>query len=76
VSPSIVSGRVVATVEDRGRGFDLAEAERAGAIGLLGMEERAAWVGGRVRVESEPGRGTRVEIEMPVQREEGVKCRT
>jgi len=69
-------GRVVATVEDRGRGFDLAEAERAGAIGLLGMEERAAWVGGRVRVESEPGHGTRVEIEMPVRREEGVECRT
>ncbi|HEX7091926.1 MAG TPA: sensor histidine kinase [Longimicrobiales bacterium] len=69
-------GRVVATVEDKGRGFDLAEAERAGAIGLLGMEERAAWVGGRVRVESEPGRGTRVEIEMPVHREEGAKCRT
>lgn len=65
------NGRVVATIADAGRGFDLAEAERAGAIGLLGMEERAAWVGGTVRVHSEPGAGTRVVIEMPVQGEEG-----
>ena len=63
-------GHVVATIADAGRGFDLAEAERAGAIGLLGMEERAAWVGGSVHVYSEPGSGTRVVVRIPVQREE------
>ena len=64
-------GHVVAAIADTGRGFDLAEAERAGAIGLLGMEERAAWVGGSVRVHSEPDGGTRVVVRIPVQGEEG-----
>lgn len=63
-------GHVVATIADAGRGFDLAEAERSGAIGLLGMEERAAWVGGSVHVQSEPGGGTRVIVRIPVQGEE------
>lgn len=70
----VVIGReerhVVATIADSGRGFDLAEAERRGAIGLLGMEERAAWVGGTVQVHSEPGRGTRVVVRIPVPGEE------
>ena len=53
-------GRVVLTVRDDGRGFQLEEArggERPG-LGLFGMEERAAYLGGRVEIRSRPGRGT------------------
>ena len=35
-------------------------------IGLLGMRERIEILGGSLRVESEPGRGTRVVMEVPL----------
>jgi signal transduction histidine kinase len=50
-------------VEDDGRGFAVA---RSRGLGLLGMEERVAQLGGRLRVQSEPGRGTRVSAELPI----------
>jgi two-component system sensor histidine kinase UhpB len=51
---------VVLTVSDDGRGFDVEEmrvGERPG-LGLFGMEERAAYLGGQVEIASEPGGGT------------------
>ncbi len=56
-------------VEDDGVGFD-AEASRRGrrpsaGLGLLGMQERASLVGGRVVVESSPREGTRVHVRVP-----------
>jgi signal transduction histidine kinase len=61
-------GRLVLTVEDDGCGFDLERvtAARNGHFGLLGIEERAASIGGRCRIESEPGRGTRIRVEAPL----------
>ncbi len=61
-------GRVVASVEDDGMGFAVGEtmSETGKGLGLFGMQERASYVGGRVAVESEPGRGTRVVAEIPV----------
>jgi signal transduction histidine kinase len=50
-------------VEDDGRGF---VAGRTRGLGLLGMEERVAQLGGRLRVASEPGRGATVVAELPV----------
>ncbi len=53
-------GVVVLRVRDDGRGFRVEEArdgERPG-LGLFGMEERAAYLGGRVEIRSVPGRGT------------------
>ena len=54
------AGSVVLTVRDDGRGFSVAamrEGDRPG-MGLFGMEERAAYLGGRVEIRSRPGRGT------------------
>ena len=39
--------------------------EREEHIGLRGMRERAALVGGTLAIESAPGAGTRVVVEMP-----------
>lgn len=60
--------RVVATVEDDGRGFDLGaiETDADRGLGLFGMEERAAYIGGRFEVRSERGEGTRVRIDIPI----------
>jgi signal transduction histidine kinase len=50
-------------VEDDGKGFAVG---RSRGLGLLGMEERVAQLGGRLRVQSEPGRGTTVTAELPI----------
>jgi len=54
-------------VEDDGRGFDPAEATRGAGLhfGLQTMVERAQSVGGVLRIQSEPGAGTLVIVELP-----------
>lgn len=59
-----------ASVRDDGCGFDPATIRRIQSssrpsLGLAGMEERAALLGGMVTVESKPGEGTRVEAYVP-----------
>ena len=61
-----LNGRVEATITDQGRGFAVAPTLAGGALGLIGMFERAAYVGGKVEVDSAPGRGTTVRIQIPV----------
>ena len=66
VSIRATDGRVVAMVEDQGRGFSAGGATlQGGGLGLVGMQERAVMLGGRVLVDSSPGEGTRVRIELP-----------
>src|ERR1051325_7755065 len=56
---SETNGSLVMHVQDNGRGVSEAEVQNTNSIGLLGMRERAFLLGGAVRVEGEPGRGTR-----------------
>jgi signal transduction histidine kinase len=58
-------GSALAVVEDDGGGFDPART-RADALGLAGMRERLALVGGRLRIESASGAGTTLVAEVPV----------
>jgi signal transduction histidine kinase len=62
--------KVELTVEDDGLGFDPEEMRRRNhrnsGIGLLGMRERAAALGGRLQVVSTRGRGTTIHVELPV----------
>ncbi|MCX7706401.1 MAG: GAF domain-containing sensor histidine kinase [Anaerolineae bacterium] len=56
-------------VRDNGIGFDPAAPPRhapGSGLGLVGLRERVALVGGRCVVDSAPGRGTRVMIELPL----------
>ena len=57
------SERVLFTVRDDGAGFDTRFVR---GLGLLGMEERVRRLGGRLRIESQPGRGTLVSAELPL----------
>jgi signal transduction histidine kinase len=58
-------GGVAAVVEDDGRGFD-ADITRPEGLGLVGMRERVALVGGRLSVESGDGGGTTLAVEVPL----------
>jgi two-component system, NarL family, sensor histidine kinase DevS len=58
-------GSVVAIVEDDGLGFD-PDSTDTGGLGLLGMRERLALVGGTLRIEAAAGAGTTIAAEVPV----------
>jgi signal transduction histidine kinase len=50
-------------IEDDGKGFD---PRRMQGLGLVGMHERASRLGGVLKVDSVPARGTRLEVKLPL----------
>jgi len=58
--------RLVLLIHDNGRGFDQADPSLSKSLGLLGMRERAAILGGRVSISSAPGKGTTVTAWIPL----------
>ena len=70
--------QLVISICDQGLGFIPGqEGSGAAVTGILGMKERAAHLGGTLRVSSMPGAGTTIRVELPVagrlSREEGVR---
>ena len=64
--PAEAGRGAVLTVTDDGAGFVPDDVRRAGRhLGLVSMRDRAAGVGGTLRIESAPGRGTVVVLEVP-----------
>ena len=61
--------RVRMVVRDNGRGFTLtgglSELPNRGKLGLLGMHERARLLGGSLEVQTAPGQGTTIRVELP-----------
>jgi signal transduction histidine kinase len=62
-------GQLAVTITDQGRGFDVGEAERSGvdrpSVGLTSVKERIDLLGGTLRIESQPGQGTRTTVRIP-----------
>ncbi|HEU5087238.1 MAG TPA: GAF domain-containing sensor histidine kinase [Roseiflexaceae bacterium] len=62
--------QLVASVRDRGKGFNLSAVESSyntrGSLGLLNMRERARLIGGECRIRSSDGEGTTVELRVPL----------
>ncbi len=58
---------VLLTVEDDGKGFPVERPAAAGrrGLGLLGIEERVSGFRGSLRIETTPGEGTRLTVELP-----------
>ena len=61
--------RIVVSVVDNGRGFTLPESinefPRSGKLGLTGIQERTQLLGGTLKLESSPGKGTTLTVEVP-----------
>ena len=66
----VEDGSVIAEVEDKGRGFTMAHAMGGGGLGVVGMQERAAMIGGRLTIDTVSGEGTRVRVAVPALRAE------
>lgn len=60
-----VDGQMIMSVRDNGIGFDTS-LRKEKSFGLLGMKERADIIGAALSIDSEPGRGTRVQLTVPV----------
>ncbi len=56
-------GRLLLSIQDDGRGFDV---RRSRGLGLLGMEERVAHLGGTLQLISAPGSGTSISVVLPL----------
>ncbi|HYF92794.1 MAG TPA: GAF domain-containing sensor histidine kinase [Symbiobacteriaceae bacterium] len=68
VAYSVQPGQAILTVHDDGVGFDPKAGRRSHSFGVIGMRERLGAVGGTLQITSEPGRGTRIEARIPLQR--------
>ena len=64
---SVDEAGIHASIQDDGRGFDLARVGELGrtGLGLLGMQERVHLMGGHFRIETMPGKGTRLTMAIP-----------
>lgn len=61
-------GQVRLTVEDSGCGFDLNRALENSGLGLISMSERVRLLNGSLRIDTQPGKGARIEVTAPVER--------
>jgi len=60
--------KVLLLVRDDGRGFDPDDPNRSEGLGLRSLSSRAAALGGRLEVKSQPGAGTLIRLEAPLPR--------
>ena len=62
-----MNGTIHLAVCDQGVGFKRKELANSLGLGVRSMEERARLLGGYFEIQSEPGKGTRVEASLPLQ---------
>lgn len=73
VNVSISQDMLLATVSDSGPGFDpthISPNRADGGLGLTGLGDRAESLGGSFSVKSKAGRGTILELLLPIQKKE------
>ncbi|MCI0446776.1 PAS domain S-box protein [bacterium] len=61
-------GEITMEVRDNGRGISDADLSKSRSFGLLGMRERALFLGGDLEVKGNPGFGTSVKVQIPVRK--------
>ena len=58
------SDKVLITVEDDGKGFDINTLENSTGIGYINLKQRIAYLNGKMDIETKPSQGTAVNIEL------------
>jgi PAS domain S-box-containing protein len=58
--------KIVLTVKDNGKGIEENQIADPKAFGIIGMKERAHFLGGEVRVDGVPGKGTSITVSIPL----------
>lgn len=68
VEMAVIDHSLVLRVQDWGHGFDasLIQQDESEHLGLVSMQERAQMINGVCKIESEPGKGTKVEVCIPL----------
>jgi two-component system, NarL family, sensor histidine kinase UhpB len=70
ISLNAADGWATMRVDDDGCGFDVSQAARQALsmqrLGLLGLQERAAQINGTITIDSAPGKGTRLRVDVPL----------
>jgi signal transduction histidine kinase len=61
------NGEIALSVKDDGRGFSPEAPRKPDSYGLMGLRERAHLVGGKVRIDSAPGQGVRIDVRIPLE---------
>jgi len=61
----VATGLELAILDD-GHGFDLADARRRGGVGLVSLDERVRLIGGSLKIETQPRRGTELLVSVPM----------
>jgi len=74
VSLRAVHNKLVLSVGDKGRGFNIDERPDKNGLGIRSMEERMRLIGGHFRIRSEPGNGAFVEASVVFDGECGRKA--
>jgi PAS domain S-box-containing protein len=59
-------GQLILELRDNGRGIADAQANRPGSFGVLGMRERAQYLGGELSIKGTPGQGTTLILSLPL----------
>jgi signal transduction histidine kinase len=67
ISLTAETGQVILSVKDDGIGFDRSALSEEEMMGLRNMEERANLLGGTLRLQSRPGQGTQITVQIPTQ---------
>ena len=68
IKVAVTKSMADASIEDNGKGFDVETALRAPeSWGLRGIRERVGVVGGQLSITSQPGKGTRIRFQIPLE---------
>ncbi len=70
------AGRIAIAIRDNGAGLATTAGGPDGSFGLVGMRERARLLGGTLRVESQPARGTTIRASIPFNEESSAQAAT
>ena len=58
--------KVILVVEDNGRGFEEENTQQKDGIGISQIKARIQMMGGKLDIESKPGKGTKVTVQLPI----------